>query len=52
MAKGMNIKVVAEGIESQWQYGFLKDAGCDIGQGYFISRPIRIDTFEKLLKDS
>ncbi len=52
MAKGMNIKVVAEGIESQWQYDFLKDAGCDIGQGYFISRPIRIDTFEKLLKDS
>jgi len=52
MAKGMNIKVVAEGIESQWQYDFLKDAGCDIGQGYFISRPIRIDLFEKLLKDS
>jgi predicted signal transduction protein with EAL and GGDEF domain/DNA-binding response OmpR family regulator len=52
MAKGMNIKVVAEGIESQWQYDFLKDAGCDIGQGYFISRPIRIDVFEKLLKDN
>jgi predicted signal transduction protein with EAL and GGDEF domain/DNA-binding response OmpR family regulator len=52
MAKGMNIKVVAEGIESQWQYDFLKDAGCDIGQGYFISRPIIIDTFEKLLKES
>ncbi len=52
MAKGMNIKVVAEGIESQWQYDFLKDAGCDIGQGYFISKPIRTDKFEKLLNDN
>jgi EAL domain-containing protein (putative c-di-GMP-specific phosphodiesterase class I) len=32
MAHGMNIKVVAEGIENQWQYGFLKKEGCDIGQ--------------------
>lgn len=51
MAKGMNIKVVAEGIESQWQYDFLKESGCDIGQGYFISRPIKIDQFQKLLQN-
>ncbi|MCK5830546.1 MAG: EAL domain-containing protein [Methylococcales bacterium] len=51
MAKGMNITVVAEGIENQWQYDFLKQAGCDIGQGYFISKPIMIDTFEELLQN-
>lgn len=51
MAKGMNIKVVAEGIENQWQYDFLKEAGCDIGQGYFISRPIKIDKFQELLQN-
>lgn len=51
MARGMNIKVVAEGIENQWQYDFLKKAGCDIGQGYFISRPIKIDKFQELLQN-
>jgi predicted signal transduction protein with EAL and GGDEF domain/DNA-binding response OmpR family regulator len=49
MAKGMEIKVVAEGIENQWQYDFLKEKGCDIGQGYFISKPIKIAQFQALL---
>lgn len=50
MAHGMNIKVVAEGIENQWQYDFLKKEGCDIGQGYFISRPISTDQLQQLLE--
>jgi predicted signal transduction protein with EAL and GGDEF domain/DNA-binding response OmpR family regulator len=50
MAHGMNIKVVAEGIENQWQYDFLKSEGCDIGQGYFLSKPLSVDHFQKLLK--
>ena len=50
MAHGMNIKVVAEGIENQWQYDFLKKEGCDIGQGYFLSKPISTDEFHQLLK--
>jgi predicted signal transduction protein with EAL and GGDEF domain/DNA-binding response OmpR family regulator len=52
MAHGMNIKVVAEGIESQWQYDFLAAEGCDIGQGYFLYKPMSIDQFEQLLKNS
>jgi EAL domain-containing protein (putative c-di-GMP-specific phosphodiesterase class I) len=52
MAHGMNIKVVAEGIESQWQYDFLAAEGCDIGQGYFLYKPMSIDQFEQLLKKS
>ncbi len=46
----MNIKVVAEGIETQWQYDFLAAEGCDIGQGYFLHKPMGTDQFEQLLK--
>lgn len=50
MAHGMNIKVVAEGIENQWQYDFLKVQACDIGQGYFISRPMLTEKFQQLMQ--
>ncbi len=52
MAHGMNIKVVAEGIENQWQYDFLKEEGCNIGQGYFLYRPMKKDQFQQLLLES
>jgi predicted signal transduction protein with EAL and GGDEF domain/DNA-binding response OmpR family regulator len=52
MAHGMNIKVVAEGIENQWQYDFLAAEGCDIGQGFFLHKPMSTDQFEQLLKKS
>lgn len=50
MAKGMGITVIAEGVESQWQYDFLKEKGCEIGQGYYISKPMGVDKFYALLK--
>jgi sensor c-di-GMP phosphodiesterase-like protein len=34
------IKVVAEGVETQAQLSFLREAGCDALQGYFISPPL------------
>lgn len=40
MVRGMGITVVAEGIESYPQYDLLRHFECDIGQGYFISKPI------------
>ncbi len=52
MAHGMNIKVVAEGIENQWQYDFLKKEGCNMGQGYFIYRPMKKHQFQQLLLES
>ncbi len=52
MAHGMNIKVVAEGIENQWQFDFLKKEGCNIGQGYFYYRPMKKEQFLQLLIDS
>ncbi len=49
MAHGMNIKVVAEGIENQWQYDFLKKEACNMGQGYFFYRPMKKQQFQQLL---
>jgi EAL domain-containing protein (putative c-di-GMP-specific phosphodiesterase class I)/FixJ family two-component response regulator len=40
MAHQLQMKVVAEGIEDQDDWDFLARLGCDIGQGYFIARPM------------
>jgi len=40
MAHNLKLKVVAEGIETPAQLGFLRRHRCDIGQGYLFDRPI------------
>jgi EAL domain-containing protein (putative c-di-GMP-specific phosphodiesterase class I) len=40
MAWGLNIKVVAEGVESQEQYAWLKGLGCNYAQGFLIAEPL------------
>jgi EAL domain-containing protein (putative c-di-GMP-specific phosphodiesterase class I) len=40
MAHQLRMKVVAEGIEDQEDWDFLAHLGCDVGQGYFIARPM------------
>lgn len=40
MARGLAIKSVAEGVESQEDWDLLKAAGCDLAQGYFIAKPL------------
>ena len=36
----LNMKVVSEGVEPDQHLDYLKKVGCDIGQGYYFSRPI------------
>nr|WP_275695539.1 EAL domain-containing protein [Fredinandcohnia sp. SECRCQ15] len=48
MAKRLNVKVVAEGIEKQEQIDFLIKEGCDYGQGYFFSKPLLKSEFEQI----
>ena len=48
LAKDLNMKTVAEGIEEQEQVSFLKEAGCDRIQGYVFYKPMPIEDFEKL----
>ena len=49
MAHSLELKVVAEGVETQAQMDFLKRQGCDEIQGYLISRPRDAIAFAELL---
>lgn len=49
IAKDMNIPVIAEGVEDKIELKTLKEMGCNIVQGYYFSRPIPAEEFEKLL---
>lgn len=51
MCKRLNIKTVAEGIETEAQVKFLEKIQCDMIQGYYFSKPLPIEEFEnKFLK--
>ncbi len=52
MAEKLQIKVVAEGVETQEQLDFLRRLNCDFAQGYFIGRPMPEDQFRQYLLDS
>lgn len=50
MAKGMNLKVVAEGVETQEQVDFLIDHRCDELQGYYFSPAVPASELENALR--
>jgi len=50
MASALNMAVVAEGIETQYQLDVLKGLGCEYGQGYLFGRPLNAANTERLLK--
>ena len=45
LAKKLNMKIVAEGIESREQVDFLVEQECDLIQGYFFAKPMAIEEF-------
>ncbi len=49
IAKYLEVPVVAEGVETEEQYKMLKDAGCDIIQGYYFSKPIPPADFSRFV---
>jgi diguanylate cyclase (GGDEF)-like protein len=52
IARYLGVPVIAEGVETKSQLQLLKEAGCNLVQGYYFSRPLPADEFErKLLGD-
>jgi diguanylate cyclase (GGDEF)-like protein/PAS domain S-box-containing protein len=49
MGKGLEMEVIAEGVETEAQARFLRDHGCDAFQGYFYGRPLPLEAFELAL---
>ncbi|WP_298211330.1 EAL domain-containing protein [Acidovorax sp.] len=51
MAQALGMQTTAEGVETDGQLDFLRQQGCDEGQGYFFSRPLPADAFEAYLRE-
>ena len=49
LAHSLDIEVVAEGVELEAHRIFLEECDCDIGQGYYWSKPLSADAFTKML---
>jgi len=52
MARSLNMTTIAEGVETIEQLELLSALGCDVMQGYHISRPLPVDQITALLSDS
>jgi EAL domain-containing protein (putative c-di-GMP-specific phosphodiesterase class I) len=52
LAHNLGLSVVAEGVESKEIWDHLEMLGCDVGQGYFFSRPLPSDELSRWLAES
>jgi len=52
LARNMNLKVIAEGIEKETQRDFLHSRGCRYGQGFLFCKPISAEKFAVYLQDN
>ncbi|MFZ2267510.1 MAG: EAL domain-containing protein [Azonexus sp.] len=50
LAHNLGLKLVAEGVETQAQYDYLQQKGCDLIQGYLFSRPIPADAVLEFIR--
>lgn len=46
LAQALNLRVIAEGVETEAQFDLLRQSGCDEVQGYFFSKPLPLANFE------
>jgi len=51
MVKRLGYETIAEGVETEEQFQYLKELGCDIIQGYYLGRPMPAGEIDNLLAD-
>ena len=47
MSKELGMPVITEGVEKKEHVDFLRDAGCDMFQGFYFSKPVSVESFEE-----
>ena len=52
LGTSLGLEVIAEGVETNEQLSFLKQSGCGLFQGYFLSKPLPVAGFVKLCETS
>ena len=50
MAKALHMEVLAEGVENENQKDFLLNTDCDMIQGYYYARPMKLEQFDAELR--
>lgn len=49
MTKNIGLDLIAEGVETKEQVLFLKDCGCDVVQGFYYAKPMRLEEFDEMM---
>ena len=49
LARSLDLRIIAEGVETLEEFSFLRAEGCDMAQGYYFSRPLGPEKFARLL---
>ncbi len=52
MGHNLGYEIIAEGVETQAQFDTLKELGCEMAQGYLLSKPVSPDKISKLLSSN
>ena len=52
LAKGLDMSVVVEGVETENQAALLKEVGCTTAQGYLYAKPMPVSEYEKRIKNN
>ncbi len=52
MVKGLGYRVICEGVETEEQIDILKKAGCEEAQGYWFSKPLPVEEYEKMMYET